>query len=106
MKTEDDFFERYTTEFNPFFSNPDDCPWGGCMLETYGEEVDYAYDIYSIKPKKVWTIVETDGDEYVLAGWHLVNRLGYLITVEEWEDPYEEYRWEGVDDDNEDSEIV
>jgi hypothetical protein len=36
--------------------------------------------------------VDTDGHNLlIIAGFHIVNRLGYLITNEEWEDEYEEF---------------
>lgn len=48
-----------------------------------------------IKPNQVWTIVE-DGDignEYVTAGSHWVNRMGYVITEEEWVTGSEQCLW-------------
>lgn len=42
--------------------------------------------------KHVWTVVDgDDGDLWVLAGVHLVNRVGFLITEEEWTSEQEEY---------------
>jgi hypothetical protein len=32
-----------------------------------------------------------DGELIIIAGFHFVNRLGYLITDEAWEDEYEQY---------------
>jgi hypothetical protein len=95
MKTTEDFYNKYTTEHNQVLlpnakCSPDDmCSFGGCMYETFGEELEYVKN----KPNKnIWTIVDTDGDDLlILAGFHFVNRLGYLITNEEWEDEHEEY---------------
>jgi hypothetical protein len=69
---------------------PDDmCSFGGCMYETFGEELEY---VKAQPNKRIWTIVDTDGDDLiVIAGFHFVNRLGYLITDEEWSDENEEY---------------
>lgn len=35
----------------------------------------------------IWTLVEEDGDLYILSGWHLVNRKEYIKTEFPWEHP-------------------
>jgi hypothetical protein len=51
--------------------------WGGCMFETYGEELDF---VRSVDPSRICTLIEgDDGEWYVVSGYHFVNRLGYLI---------------------------
>lgn len=45
---------------------------------------------------RVWTIVEgDDGNLWALTGYHVVNRLHYVITEEEWTeaDSDIDYRW-------------
>jgi hypothetical protein len=59
------------------------------MYETFGKEVEYVKEKHN---KHIWTIVDNeDGELIIIAGFHFVNRLGYLITPEAWEDEYEEY---------------
>lgn len=80
--TEDEFFDTY--KFQPNHFNPDagwsiddDC---GCMFETYGEELEY---VKSVDPRNVWTIVNgSDGGEFILSGFHVVNRVGYLVSLQ------------------------
>jgi hypothetical protein len=100
--TIDDFYNKYTTQYNQVELKklqamedtgsllPDDmCSFGGCMYETFGEELEC---VKKADNKNIWTIVDTDGDDLlVIAGFHFVNRLGYLITDEAWEDEHEEY---------------
>jgi hypothetical protein len=100
--TYDDFLEKYTPEYNQILLEqlrtkedtgnilPEDiCSYGGTMYETFGEELDY---IREQPNKRVWTIVDGDGDDLIIiAGKHFVNRMGYIVTDEEWEDEYEEY---------------
>ena len=77
--TEDQFAEQYpllTNHLNPHAS------WGnergGCLFETYGEELDF---IRQQNPRSVWTLIDgDDGDLYVLSGFHVVNRIGYLLS--------------------------
>ncbi len=79
--TEDEFDATYpllTNHLNPHAS------WGfsgegGCLFETYGEELDF---VRSQPPETVWTLVDgDDGDQYVISGYHLVNRIGYLVSA-------------------------
>jgi len=56
-------------------------PYDGCMFETFGEELAMVrrHDLHS-----VFTLVEADGFEYVIAGYHVVNRMGYFIVKQPW----------------------
>jgi hypothetical protein len=79
--TEDEFDATY-----PLISNHlrPDAGWvygesGGCLFETYGEELAF---VRRQDPRTVWTLVDgDDGDQYLLSGFHLVNRVGYLIST-------------------------
>lgn len=79
--TEDEFWEQYKPVQNHLVG---DCSFDGCMFETYGEEVQYV--LSKIDEQIVWTILDGSEDDnlYIVSGYHLVNRLGYLIT----EKPY------------------
>jgi hypothetical protein len=63
-------------------------PYEGAWFETYSIEQDF---IYAISPECVWTIVETDGVLWIIAGRHYVDRLGYLITTKCWSDENEAF---------------
>jgi hypothetical protein len=98
--TEDQFYAKYNPEINQVLLkskaegiNPEDITaYGGCMYETYGEEYERVKQIALENPKRVWTILDPGGRHLVIAaGYHYVNRFGYLITEEEWSDPMEEY---------------
>lgn len=78
--TEDQFDEQFpliTNHLNPnsswaFGDGP------GCLFETYGEELEF---IRQQDPRRVWTLVDgDDGDQYVISGPHVVNRIGYLVS--------------------------
>jgi len=51
------------------------------MFETYGEELGYVLAIADLEPNRVWTLVDGEDGIYVTNGYHLVNRIGYLITA-------------------------
>ena len=69
------------------------------MLETFGKDLELVLKQVKNNSKKVWTILsygkEIDGFEhlYVVAGYHLCDRLNYVITEEEWKNENEEYIW-------------
>ena len=79
--TEDEFDAQYplvTNHINPHASwVTGDGP--GCLFETYGEELDF---VRRQDPRTIWTFVDgDDGNQYVISGYHLVNRIGYLIST-------------------------
>jgi len=77
--SEDDFEEIYKPQVNHLDKN---ASFSGCMYETYGEELGYI--LFMAKnpetAKRVWTILDSDGEISYAAGYHIVNRLGYFIT--------------------------
>lgn len=96
--SEEDFYSKYKPIINHIVrantpeSVPDNsiCSYSGCMYETYGPEVAHIVRLANNKKtaKKVWTIIETDSDkidnQVIIAGFHLVNRQGYIITEQPW----------------------
>jgi len=78
---ENEFDEKFTPIKNHIDNN---ASFNGCMFETYGKELDFVFEL-SKKQNRVWTIIEGDNDTmYYISGFHLVNRLGFLITEKEW----------------------
>ena len=68
--TEDDFDAKFTQM---------PAPSGEGMWDTH----DPRDSLDSIPPEYIWTVVEGyDENEYIVAGWHFVNRLGYIVTAE------------------------
>ncbi len=77
--TEDEFFEKYKPIKNHINLN---AAFDGCMFETYGDEINFVFNVLKSDNKNVWTIIESDDTIYYISGYHLVNRFGYLITEE------------------------
>jgi len=84
--TEDEFYERFTPCKNELDGN---ASFDGCMFETFGEELDIVRTTNLHAPRRVWTIVESDGRMYYESGYHIVNRIGYFITEEDYEEGIE-----------------
>lgn len=82
---EDTFIERFRPRVNLLNPNATfDLGYGGCLFETYGAELDF---IRAQDPKLVWTVVDGDEGQLVIeSGFHIVNRLGYLVATAPIED--------------------
>jgi hypothetical protein len=82
--TEEKFDELFNLIDNKIDLN---APFDGKMFETYGPELAFVQQM--AKQNRVITIIESDeaeeGDVVIpmmcyVSGYHLVNRIGYLIT--------------------------
>ena len=85
--TFDDFMSKYHPVKNPLNSGRgmDDC-----QFETYDEDLQYVRTFPD--QSKVWTLIDNnDGWFGISAGFHTINRMGFLITEESWGDSTEEY---------------
>jgi hypothetical protein len=83
MITFKDFIEQYGLVPNDFESN---ASIDGCLFETYGAQLEF---VKSHDKTHIWTLIQGDSDdggEVVLPGYHMANRIGYLITREPWTD--------------------
>lgn len=54
--------------------------WGGVGLETYGRDIE---TVRTHDPNYVWTVVDGDSgrDQWIVAGFHFVNRVCYIISA-------------------------
>jgi hypothetical protein len=76
-------FDEYKPVKNPLDKN---ASFDGCMLETYGAELEVVFEQLKKDGAKIWTVLDGDGSGLVVvAGFHFVNRLGYIITEIPWE---------------------
>lgn len=74
--------------------------WGaGTDVLTHG-------DVKDADKRFVWTIVENDNDDWIaIAGFHIVNKIGYCLTLKPWETGQEKAMWaEGFSDDDDEDE--
>ncbi len=59
--------------------------WGGIGMETFGEDLEL---VKSLPASTVWTVVDGDGDQWILPGIHTVNRVCFLVSevAHDWRD--------------------
>lgn len=87
-------YDAWADQYKPFVNTsdtataPTECTATSTLnygYETYGEDLEVVLARSETHPNTVWTIIEEEGIQYIVAGYRLVNRLSYLIT----EVPYE-----------------
>ena len=71
-----------------------------------GDDVRPDYNGIEPDSKHLWTITEGGNSLYALTGAHFVNRIGYIVTEEAWDEDTEAVWYEGAEseDDEEDDE--
>lgn len=76
--------EKWFKKFKPIKNHLcNDASWDGYMFETYGEELQFVLDRangLTGSAYTVWTWIDGDTKSLICEGYHLVNRIGYLIT--------------------------
>lgn len=71
--TFDEFLKDFVPTYN-FYRK--DAPFDGTMFETFGTEYEHVKN----NPEYAWTIVDNEGEYYLLPGIRIVNRIGYFVT--------------------------
>lgn len=76
--------DEYLPKENQFDSN---APYEGTMFETYGVELDYILNLAnSGKLNHIWTLIDGENENsWIVPGYSIVNRLGYFVTDNAWE---------------------
>ena len=86
-------WENFVEQYKPIKNKVKGASIDGFMFETFGEELKILLEKANIKMVNgkngyhIWTVI--DGEKYKLYlsnGWHIINRLGYLITKKAWKE--------------------
>lgn len=74
----DTFHQRFRPIPNHLDTNAsEDFGEGGCLFETYGAELDH---VRAHPSSRIWTIIDGDDETLIVSGYHLCNRIGYILT--------------------------
>lgn len=83
----DQWVQKYKPKPSPSGDYGYDFGDGSTLLEAY--DYDHGTLIANAvvnEPSRLWTVVDDDeGNAVVVPGYHFVNRQGYIITQEPWE---------------------
>ena len=74
--TLNDFDSKFTLKVNELENG--EC-FGEERFETYGVDLDF---VRNYNQDHVWTFLEGDSGDYLVSGFHWVNRIYYVITNE------------------------
>jgi hypothetical protein len=80
--TEYQGWNEWETKFKPIKNQFRDPQHEEVAFETYGEEWEF---VKAQDPKYVWTNIQGDMSDLIVAGFAFVNRLQYYITEIPWE---------------------
>jgi hypothetical protein len=61
------------------------------MLETFGSDYNQVLEINEKDPMRLWTMIDGDDGMYLVQGYHIVNRIYYVVTKERAREEFEEY---------------
>jgi hypothetical protein len=78
--TDDEFDEKFQPLKNP---HDKDAGWDGCLFGTTGVEHNF---VRNQPERRVWTLLSNNT---VVSGYHLVDRVGYLVTLVPWSEDTE-----------------
>lgn len=76
----DDFDDKFRPVKNPHDRN---AGWDGCLFGTNGAELNF---VRSQPANKVWTL---SSHGTLISGFHVVDRVGYVVTELPWEEDME-----------------
>jgi hypothetical protein len=76
-------WSEWEAKFKPIKNHFRDPQHEEIAFETYGEEVEF---VKAQDPRYVWTNIQGDYSDLIVAGYAYVNRLQYYITEIPWED--------------------
>jgi hypothetical protein len=75
MVLREEVFEEF---FEPYrHPNSHHDVWGGLGLETFGKDLAL---VSSLDPNFVWTVLDGEKDQWIVPGFHWVNRVCYLVS--------------------------
>lgn len=80
-------FDEWFDTYRPL-ENPGKCGFEiddiNYMFETYGDDLSKVLRIHKSNEQMVWTLIECRSDEFLIEGYHWVNRTGYFIASVPW----------------------
>ena len=91
--SDDDFVEIY---------KPIDVNGEGDQIIQTDKEAGAEAAKRGLSDNHIWTIVDADGNLYAAAGYHRVNRIGYVLTEKPWVTGNEEAVWCEFEEDEDD----
>lgn len=81
-------YDEWAAQFRPIQNPNQDHGFDGTLFETYGADLEA---VQAADSTNIWTLYDGDDNHnIIMAGMHVVNRVGYFITELPYDDPMEE----------------
>jgi len=77
-------WEEWEEKYQPMSNQIVSAPIDGYMFETYGDELEYVTSKCIDHAYHLWTVIDNGDKLYLSMGFHVVNRLGYILTEVPW----------------------
>jgi len=92
----DNFKEIYKPRVNHIVGG---APLNGTMFKTHTNELDYILNLVNDfrTHNRVWTVVKEDGVFRCIAGYHITNRIGYIVTEKPWDNDLDGFIFDLID---------
>lgn len=77
--SEGEWVDTFKPIDNPYTENAE------CQFETNGKDLVFVQNAARLNPNTIWTLIEVDGEGYIIPGFHFVNRYCYYVTTNPWD---------------------
>ena len=80
-------YNKFVKKYKPFKNeiNPNES-YNGFLFETYGTDLTFITSS-EFHVRQIWTLISAENEEeYIIPGYHIINREGYFLTEKPWED--------------------
>lgn len=79
----DDWFDSHAEDLYIASDKKEELPPFCYLWEDYEEAKQFIIDNKLQNTGRILTLVEEDGNMFVISGWHFVNRLGYFFSTKQ-----------------------
>lgn len=59
-------------------------PFTDQLYQPFGEELAFIQNLAKTSPNRIWSVVESDGQQSIVFGMAVVNLIGYIVTSVPW----------------------
>lgn len=83
-------FDVWCDKFQPETISGEDSPR---LYETYGDDLQHICHVADYNHSRLWTLLDCDGKLYLSPGFHIVNRINYVVCKNPWVEGTRDYKY-------------
>ncbi len=73
-------------EFIEIFEPITNTDTNNILFDIEGKDLAFIRKVLKVSPRKIWTLMDSDNGLVIVCGYHLLNRVKYIITKDNWID--------------------